>query len=87
MASSTPLESIIQQQLAYYRARAGEYDEWFYRLGDRYDLGPDGTKVWFSEVESVFAEVHALGPVDSVVELAAGTGNFTKELAKIVSCL
>ena len=33
-------EAIIQQQIAYYRARAGEYDEWFYRIG-RYDRGAE----------------------------------------------
>lgn len=30
------MTDILQQQIAYYRARAGEYDEWFYRIG-RYD--------------------------------------------------
>lgn len=30
--------NIIQQQIESYRARAAEYDEWFYRVG-RYDQG------------------------------------------------
>ena len=29
---------ILDEQIAYYRARASEYDEWFLRQG-RYDLG------------------------------------------------
>ncbi len=29
---------ILEEQKAYYRARAAEYDEWFYREG-RYDHG------------------------------------------------
>lgn len=29
---------LIREQIAYYDARANEYDEWFYRIG-RYDRG------------------------------------------------
>lgn len=32
----------LQDMIAYYKARAGEYDEWFYRKG-RFDFG-SGTK-------------------------------------------
>lgn len=32
--------SLLHHQIAYYRARATEYDEWFYRQG-RYDRGPE----------------------------------------------
>lgn len=31
---------LLAEQLAYYRARAGEYDQWFLREG-RYDRGPE----------------------------------------------
>ncbi|QFS50036.1 hypothetical protein [Nostoc sphaeroides] len=31
---------VIQQQIEYYRARANEYDQWFYRTG-RYDRGEE----------------------------------------------
>ena len=55
-------DSIIQQQIAYYRARAGEYDEWFYRLG-RYDHGDTLNRQWFREVEAVITALHKLGPV------------------------
>lgn len=30
------MDPTLQQQIDYYRARAGEYDQWFYREG-RYD--------------------------------------------------
>ena len=30
---------VLSDQIAYYRARAGEYDEWWFRTG-RYDRGP-----------------------------------------------
>ena len=75
-------DNVLQDQIAYYRARAGEYDEWFYRLG-RYDWGAERNAQWFAEVETVFKALRAVGNVGSVLELAAGTGNFTKELATI----
>lgn len=76
----------LQQQIAYYRARASEYDEWFYRLG-RYDRGASLNQRWFAEVELAMREVRALAPVGDALELAAGTGNWTVELAKISNTL
>ncbi len=75
-------DNVLQDQIAYYRARAGEYDEWFYRVG-RYDWGAERNAQWFAEVETVFKALRAVGKVGTVLELAAGTGNFTKELAAI----
>jgi demethylmenaquinone methyltransferase/2-methoxy-6-polyprenyl-1,4-benzoquinol methylase len=75
-------ESILQEQIAYYRARAGEYDQWFYRLG-RYDRGEALNKQWFAEVEVVMRALLDLGHVADALELAAGTGNWTRELLKI----
>jgi len=43
---------IIQDQIAYYRARANEYDEWFLRQG-RYDHGPEWRQQWLAEVHEV----------------------------------
>jgi hypothetical protein len=33
-------DALLEGQLAYYRARAEEYDEWFFRRG-RHDRGPE----------------------------------------------
>ena len=74
--------TVLQDQIEYYRARAGEYDEWFYRVG-RYDWGAERNAQWFAEVETVVKALRAVGKVGTVLELAAGTGNFTKELAAI----
>ena len=38
-------ERIISDQIDYYRARAGEYDEWFLRQG-RFDHGRDFNRRW-----------------------------------------
>ena len=74
--------AILQQQIDYYRARAGEYDEWFYRQG-RYDHGPELNQQWFDEVQQVMARLQAIGPVDEALELACGTGIWTEQLLSI----
>jgi demethylmenaquinone methyltransferase/2-methoxy-6-polyprenyl-1,4-benzoquinol methylase len=75
------MESAIQQQIEYYRARAGEYDQWFYRQG-RYDHGPERNQLWFDEGRSVAAALDAFRPTGSVLELAAGTGIWTEHLLR-----
>ncbi len=77
-----PSDPSLQDQIAYYRARAGEYDEWFYRLG-RYDYGQAINQQWFDEAETVMQALHTLGPVDTALELASGTGIWTEQLLKV----
>lgn len=76
------IDDILQQQIAYYRARANEYDEWFYKKG-RYDRGPEENQRWFEEAAWLMQKLANLGPVNEALELAAGTGIWTVELAKI----
>jgi demethylmenaquinone methyltransferase/2-methoxy-6-polyprenyl-1,4-benzoquinol methylase len=73
---------VIQDQIAYYRARAGEYDEWFYRVG-RYDRGAELNQAWFGEVEVVQKALYSLPRAASILELAGGTGIWTKELMNL----
>ena len=37
----------LQEMKTYYRERAREYDEWFYRQG-RYNHGPEASARWFA---------------------------------------
>ena len=74
-------DGLLEGQLAYYRARAGEYDEWFLRTGP-HDRGPEWNRGWFLELERVRQEVDRFGPKGRVLELACGTGLWTVELAR-----
>jgi SAM-dependent methyltransferase len=75
------IESLLQQQIAYYQARASEYDEWFLRQG-RYDCGPELNAAWFQEVEQVRRALYRFNPSGEVLELACGTGLWTQHLLR-----
>ena len=51
MASDTPAPdaSLLADQIAYYRARAEEYDEWWFRQR-RFDRGAELNAAWFADV-------------------------------------
>lgn len=72
----------LQDQIDYYRARAAEYDEWFYRIG-RYNHGDEENQRWFADADQVRRELHSLPHMQNVLELAAGTGIWTQELVKL----
>jgi ubiquinone/menaquinone biosynthesis C-methylase UbiE len=78
--------NIIQQQMEYYRARAAEYDEWFYRQG-RYDRGEEINRKWFAEAEIVRQALLESGRFQHALELAPGTGIWTQELVKIADAV
>src|SRR5689334_1600511 len=71
---------ILAEQLAYYRARAREYDKWFRREG-LHDLGEELNARWRLELDGVHSALDAFAPRGDVLELAYGTGEWTVRLA------
>ena len=71
----------LDEQQAYYRARAPEYDEWWLRAG-RYDRGPDFRRRWVHETNELRAALAAFGAYGRVLEIACGTGWWTQQLAE-----
>lgn len=72
--------NVLDEQLAYYRARALEYDAWWERRG-RYSLGEEGNAVWWREVEEVRAVLANASLDGELLELAPGSGVWTELLA------
>ncbi len=79
-------EQIIKEQMDYYRARAGEYDEWFLRQG-RYDHGEQFNRRWFDQAAQIRAALAAFAPGGDVLEIACGTGLWSEHLARCATHL
>ena len=73
--------SILKDQVAYYRARAGEYDEWHQRQG-RYYRGEEHKRLWLAELDAVRSALERERPFGTCLELACGTGLWTAQLAR-----
>jgi demethylmenaquinone methyltransferase/2-methoxy-6-polyprenyl-1,4-benzoquinol methylase len=71
----------LQEMMLYYRERAREYDEWFYRQG-RFDQGAQLNARWFSEIDEVVAALEACRLAGDILELAPGTGIWTERLVR-----
>jgi SAM-dependent methyltransferase len=66
--------------IAYYQARAGEYDDWYLRRG-RYEHGPIHDTAWNAELDAAGRWLDGLPIAGRIVELAAGTGWWSPLLA------
>jgi SAM-dependent methyltransferase len=73
------IEPLLAEQARYYRKRAGEYDDWWFRRG-RYDHGVDLNAEWFVDAAEVQAALDRFDPRGEVLELACGTGLWTDRL-------
>ena len=68
------------EMLAYYEARAPEYDDWYLRRG-RYARGPIHDAAWNAELDAAGRWLDDLPINGEMVELAAGTGWWSPLLA------
>jgi SAM-dependent methyltransferase len=85
-AADARSETLLREQLDYYRARAGEYDEWWLRTG-RYDRGETINAQWRTEAAVVSSALAAFHPAGRILELACGTGIWTEQLLPFASQL
>jgi SAM-dependent methyltransferase len=76
------MSDVLREQKRYYAERAPEYDDWWYRLG-RYELEPGALARWRADVAEAEAALEAFSPVGTVLELAAGTGIWTRKLVRL----
>ena len=77
---------VLNEMKTYYRERAREYDEWFYRQG-RYDRGAQSNALWFAEVGEVVQALEDFHLSGDLLELAPGTGIWTERLLKTASSI
>ncbi|MGH9024847.1 MAG: class I SAM-dependent methyltransferase [Acidimicrobiia bacterium] len=78
---SAEIESLLSEQIAYYRARAPEYDEAWFREGPHRG-GEEFNRRWQIEIASLYNALDAFAPRGDVLEIAAGTGSSTAVLAR-----
>ncbi len=73
-------QRVLAEQVAYYRARAPEYDDWFHRRG-AFDNGAEWNGRWRAEIDELADALDRARPGGNVLELACGTGLWTERLA------
>jgi ubiquinone/menaquinone biosynthesis C-methylase UbiE len=74
-------EDLVTDQVAYYRARAPHYDDWWQRRG-AYDKGPETEAEWDRQLDEVKEALRAFSVSGNVLELAGGTGWWSEQLAQ-----
>lgn len=84
--AATEEQRVLAEQIAYYRARAPEYDDWFHRRG-AFDNGAEWNGRWRAELDELAGALHRARPGGSVLELACGTGLWTERLAPYAAAL
>jgi 2-polyprenyl-3-methyl-5-hydroxy-6-metoxy-1,4-benzoquinol methylase len=85
-ADQTDGDALVADQIAYYRARAGEYDQSMLELGRYVSMGGSVTgrpgDGGGDEVAVLLEALEGIRPFDTVLELACGTGWWTQWLAR-----
>jgi SAM-dependent methyltransferase len=77
----TPSHALRAEMLAYYEARAPEYDDWYLRRG-RYARGAIHDMAWQLDLDTATQWLDAQPIGGDIVELAAGTGWWSPLLAQ-----
>jgi demethylmenaquinone methyltransferase/2-methoxy-6-polyprenyl-1,4-benzoquinol methylase len=78
------MSDLLRDQKRYYAERAPEYDDWWYRRG-RYELEPDAFARWQADIAEADAALESHAPLGGVLELAAGTGIWTRKLVRLAN--
>jgi demethylmenaquinone methyltransferase/2-methoxy-6-polyprenyl-1,4-benzoquinol methylase len=78
--AAEPATKAPDSMVAYYEARAPEYDDWYLRRG-RYSHGPIHDAAWNAELDGAGTWLDGLPFRGEIVELAAGTGWWSPLLA------
>jgi SAM-dependent methyltransferase len=76
------MSDVLGEQKRYYAARAPEYDDWWHKRG-RYAVEPEEHVRWDADIAEVDAALAAFAPRGRVLELAAGTGIWTRKLVRL----
>jgi SAM-dependent methyltransferase len=76
------MSDLLENQKRYYAERAPEYDDWWYRRG-RYAVDAETERAWRDDIAEVEGVLERFGVHGAVVDLAAGTGNWTRKLAQL----
>jgi SAM-dependent methyltransferase len=76
------MNDLLREQKRYYAERAPEYDDWWCRRG-RYVREPDYERCWLVDVSELEERLRAFAPRGDVLELAAGTGIWTRRLVPL----
>lgn len=74
------IDDLIIEQIAYYDARAPEYEDAYERRGN-FDRGAKHNQQWKSELKTVERALLELDIKGNVLELACGSGHWTRLLA------
>ncbi|MEO6207977.1 MAG: class I SAM-dependent methyltransferase [Candidatus Limnocylindrales bacterium] len=80
LATTATTAESADEMVAYYEARAPEYDDWYLRRG-RYERGAIHDTAWNAELDMAGRWLDALPMAGEIVELAAGTGWWSPLLA------